>query len=145
MKKVFSTFIDWMMRSYSVAVEPAQRPINAKISRQFHLWVAEKRYCRPDISVGDVAEEFGVTVEDLAYYFSTVVGERFTTVRKKLRLEEARRIICEHPEWRLRMVANRVGILDKCNFRKQFYSLYGYSPSEWQKQCAEMKREESHR
>ena len=140
MKKVFSTLIEWLMRNYSMAVEPSQRMVNAKIARHFHLWVAEKQYCRPDMSVADVAEEFGVSVEDLAYYFSTVVGERFSTVRKRLRLEEARRIICEHPEYKLVVVANRVGILDKCNFRKQFYSVYGYSPRDWQKQCADMKK-----
>lgn len=139
MKKIMPALIGLLMRVSSTVVDPTQKNVNKRISRQFHLWVAEKRYCQPDISLADVAEEFGVSVEALSYFFSVVVGQRFTSIRKKLRLEEARRIICEHPEYKIVMVANIVGIQDKCNFRKQFHEVYGYSPSEWQRRCAQMK------
>ena len=92
------------------------------------------------MSMAEVAEEFGVSEEALSFYFSSVVGERFSSFRKRLRLEEARRLICENPDSKLSHVASRVGIPDKCNFRKQFYSVYGIPPSEWQRQCAEMKK-----
>ena len=140
MKKVFSFMLRMLMRCYSTVAESSQRSVNAKIARQFHLWVAEKKYCRQDLSMSDVAEEFGVSEEALSFYFTNVAGERFSTIRKKLRLEEARRLICEDPSRKLSHVANTVGILDKCNFRKQFFSVYGIPPSEWQRQCAEMKR-----
>ena len=140
MKKVFSFMIRLLMRCYSTVAEPSQRSVNAKIARHFHLWIAEKKYCIPDLTMSDVAEEFGVSEEALSYYFANVVGERFSSFRKKLRLEEARRLICENPDSKLSRIANKVGIPDKCNFRKQFYSVYGIPPSEWQKQCADMKR-----
>ena len=140
MKKIFSFMLRMLMRCYSSVVESSQRSVNAKIARQFHLWVAEKKYCRQDLSMSDVAEEFGVSEEALSFYFTNVAGERFSTIRKKLRLEEARRLICEDPSRKLSHVAHTVGIPDKCNFRKQFFSVYGIPPSEWQRQCAEMKR-----
>ena len=140
MKKVFSFMLRMLMRCYSTVAESSQRSVNAKIARQFNLWVAEKKYCRQDLSMSDVAEEFGVSEEALSFYFTNVAGERFSTIRKKLRLEEARRLICEDPSRKLSHVANTVGIPDKCNFRKQFFSVYGIPPSEWQRQCAEMKR-----
>lgn len=140
MKKFVPALIELLMRCYSSAVEPSQRTVNEKIARKFHLWVAEKRYCKADMSMSDVAEEFGVSVEALAYYFSNVVGERFCVIRKKLRLEEARRIICENPDCKIVVVANRVGIPDKCNFRKQFHAAYGYSPSEWKRRCMMMQK-----
>ena len=132
--------IKWLMRCYSTIAEPSQRTVNERIARQFHLWIAEKKYCRHDMSMAEVAEEFGVSEEALSFYFSSVVGERFSSFRKRLRLEEARRLICENPDSKLSHVASRVGIPDKCNFRKQFYSVYGIPPSEWQRQCAEMKK-----
>lgn len=132
--------IKWLMRCYSTFAEPSQRTVNERIARQFHLWIAEKKYCRHDMSMAEVAEEFGVSEEALSFYFSNVVGERFSSFRKKLRLEEARRLICENPDCKLSQIAGRVGIPDKCNFRKQFYSVYGIPPSEWQRQCAEMKK-----
>ena len=144
MKKVMPALIEWLMRFYSSAVEPSQRNVNDKIARKLHLWVAEKRYCRTDCTMADVADEFGVSVEALAYYFTNVVGERFGVVRKKLRLEEARRIICENPDCKIVVVGNKVGIPDKCNFRKQFHEAFGYSPSEWRKRCLELKRKEKH-
>ena len=140
MNKVFSFMIKLLMRCYSTIAEPSQRTVNERIARQFHLWIAEKKYCRHDTSMADVAEEFGVSEEALSFYFSNVVGERFSSFRKKLRLEEARRLICENPDCKLSQVAGRGGIPDKCNFRKQFYSVYGIPPSEWQRQCAEMKK-----
>ena len=94
MNKVFSIMIKLLMRCYSTIAEPSQRTLNARIARQFHLWIAEKKYCRPDLSMADVAEEFGVSEEALSFYFSNVVGDRFSSFRKKLRLEEARRLIC---------------------------------------------------
>ncbi len=108
-----------------------------KIASCLQKWVAEKRYCLTDLSLSDVAEEFGVTSQSLSYFFATVVKERFSTFRKCLRLEEAKRIILEEPGCKLLVVAARVGIPDKCNFRKQFHEKYGLSPSEWQKQCSE--------
>lgn len=128
------------MSCYSTATEQSQGSLNARIARHFHLWVAEKKYCRPDMSLSDVAEEFGVSEEALSYYFTNVVGERFCSIRKKLRLEEARRLICQNPDMKLNRVANRVGITDKCNFRKQFHSVYGFPPSEWQRRCKEMRK-----
>ena len=140
MKKVFSFMLRMLLRCYSSVVESSQRSVNAKIARQFHLWVAGKKYCRQDLSMSDVAEVFGVSEEALSFYFTNVAGERFSTIRKKLRLEEARRLICEDPSRKLSHVAHTVGIPDKCNFRKQFFSVYGIPPSKWQRQCAEMKR-----
>ena len=140
MNKVLSIMIKLLMRCYSTIAEPSQRTVNERIARQFHLWIAEKKYCRHDMSMAEVAEEFGVSEEALSFYFSSVVGERFSSFRKRLRLEEARRLICENPDSKLSHVASRVGIPDKCNFRKQFYSVYGIPPSEWQRQCAEMKK-----
>ena len=140
MKKFVPALIECLMRCYSSAVDPSQRTVNEKIARKFHLWVAEKRYCKTDMSMSDVAEEFGVSVEALAFYFSHVVGERFSVVRKNLRLEEARRMICENPDSKIVVVANKVGIPDKCNFRKQFHTAFGYSPSEWKRRCMEMKK-----
>jgi thioredoxin-related protein len=61
MKKVFSFMLRMLMRCYSTVAESSQRSVNAKIARQFHLWVAEKKYCRQDLSMSDVAEEFGVS------------------------------------------------------------------------------------
>ena len=128
--------IGLFVRLSSEGVDLPQKKINEKISKKLHLWIAEKKYCIPDMSVAEVAEEFGVSEEELSCFFSTVMDSRFSSVRKRLRLEEARRLINEYPNMKIIQVANRVGIRDKCNFRKQFRELFGCSPSEWKAECS---------
>ena len=120
--------------------EPAfQIRINKRIAKKLRHWVAEKRFCNPECSLADVAEEFEVTPDALSYYFSTVIRLRFTTFRKHHRLEEAKRIIYDEPGCKLLLVASRVGITDKCNFRKQFHERYGFGPRAWQIRCEQMR------
>ena len=135
MKKIIHSLIGLLARLSSVSVDSTQLKSNKKILDKFNLWVAEKRYCAADISLGDLASDFGVSEEELSYFFSTVIGDRFTSIRKKLRIDEARRIICEHPEFKIAKVARMVGIRDKCNFRRQFHESFKMSPREWQEQC----------
>ena len=116
--------------------ETHQRKVDARIIRKLKLWVEEKRYCLTDQSLADVATSFEVSEETLSYFFSTVIKERFTSFRRILRLEEAHRIIMDEPDCKILDVASRVGIPDKCNFRKQFHMRYGCSPSEWRSLCA---------
>ena len=138
-RKAFTGMVNYLIRAYSGISAPTQRSVNSRISRKLPVWIAEKRFCLSETLI-QVAEYFGASEEELSYYFATVVGERFTTFRKRLRLEEARQIIRDNPELRILVVANMVGIVDKCNFRKQFFAMYGYSPSEWQKKCLEARR-----
>jgi len=140
MKRLIQTLIELQFRFSSFTPDPCQRKVNAKISHNLNRWIAEKGFCSPDATLPNVAREFGVSEEELSYYFSTIVCSRFSSLRKTLRLEEARRLINENPKRTLISVANSVGILDKCNFRKQFYQAYGMPPSEWQRQCAEAKK-----
>jgi len=132
---VFDALFRLLLRSSSTTEAP-QRKQNAKIAKMLQRWVAEKRYCLSDVCLADVADEFGVSTESLSYFFATVIRERFTTFRKCLRLQEAKRIISVEPDCKLVLVATRVGIPDKCNFRKQFHELFGYSPSVWKQMCA---------
>ena len=141
MKKFVRKMIELLVRMSSVETDPSQRKENEKIARKFNLWVAEKKFCNPDEGLSDLAEEFGITEEELTTFFTVVMDSRFSSVRKRLRLEEARRLINENPYMKIVQVANHVGIKDKCNFRKQFREAFGIPPAEWQRECLKAKSE----
>ena len=132
--------IKLLVRYYSGNADALQKRVNERITRKFNIWVAEKKYCRPDIGLSEVAAEFEVSEEELSYFFSTIMGCRFSSIRKRLPLEESRRLINENPNMKIIQVANLVGIKDKCNFRKQFKETFNISPSEWQAECRRHKK-----
>lgn len=141
MKKFLFGFLRAYMRANSVISGSNQRKLDEKISRALEAWIVDKKYCIPNQTIQDVADELDVSAEAFSYYCTTVLGERFGSFRKKLRIEEAKRIIEEEPECKMVNVAFRVGIHDKCNFRRQFFEICGCPPSEWKKRCLRKKKE----
>ena len=95
------------------------------------VWVDSKEFCRSDQCMADVAEELGVSKDELSWMCHLVYGESFQSVRKRLRIKEAIRLMCEFPSVPLTLIAERVGIGDKSNFRRQFYEVYGHTIMEW--------------
>ncbi len=140
MKKLYSRILSMLLHANTKRSATALSSVNRKISKGIQKWIEDKGFCRSDQTVSDFAEEIGVTEESLAYYSSAVLGERFSTFRKRLRLTEAHRLIEENPKEKIHVIAFRVGISDKANFRRQFYEQYGMAPSEWQKECMTRKK-----
>jgi len=79
----------------------------------------------------DLAEQIGVSVEQLSFYFSMKVKKKFRTWRKELRIKEAMLIIIRHPDLPVKKVGLIVGITDKSNFRREFSEVAGCYPTEW--------------
>ncbi len=140
MKKIYSKLLRAVLRANSKALDPVQKSINEKVAASIQKWIEDKGYCKPDQSIADVAAIMGVSEEALSYYCTSVFGERFTSVRKKLRIAEAHRLIEADPSKPLSSIAYTVGIHDKCNFRRQFYEVYACPPSHWQKECRAKKQ-----
>ena len=82
-------------------------------------------------NMGDVAEKFGISKDELSWYCHSTYGCGFLSIRKELRIFEAKRIIEENPYLPLNTIGEMVGISDKTNFRRQFYEVTGETPQEW--------------
>jgi len=53
-----------------------------------------------------------------------------------LRIEEAKRIISEHPDWTNEAIAEACGFNDRSAFQKKFKQKTGLTPAEWAEQGA---------
>lgn len=103
----------------------------ARAETVFEKWVSERRFMEPTESTETPLKEMGLTSNELASFCKWKYGKTFLTVRKELRIKEACRLMLEHPESKIGEIGSMVGIDDPSNFRHQFKSVEGVTPSEW--------------
>ncbi|MBR5660096.1 MAG: AraC family transcriptional regulator [Bacteroidales bacterium] len=94
-------------------------------------WVLEGKYRIKYNSMDEILEELGVTGDELNLYCSRVFGKRFLTWRKELRIEDAKRMLISDPETPVSTIGESLGISDKADFRHQFKSITGLTPTGW--------------
>ncbi len=109
----------------------AGRWLNEDVVASMDKWFKDKGYCQSDQSMGDVAEKFGISKDELSWYCHSTYGCGFLSIRKELRIYEAKRIIEENPFLPLNTIGEMVGISDKTNFRRQFFEVTGETPQEY--------------
>ena len=102
-----------------------------RLERSIAQWVKEKRFKEYDKTREQIAKELNTTKELLHLYFSAKLGIDFKTWRTNLRIEEAKRLMLEHPDMSLNIVAELSGFSDRSNFHRQFTKIVGCSPKQW--------------
>ena len=112
-----------------------QNKIDSRIRRALADWIAAGKHHEEYPSMDAVAEDLGVSKEQLSYFFTNRLRQRFRSWRKELRIEEAKSLLLSFPHLSASAIGAMVGIPDKSNFRKQFYELTGCTPSEWRAAC----------
>jgi transcriptional regulator GlxA family with amidase domain len=115
--------------SYGLDDLPADRRAAA---RALENWVLFRRYWYNDVSVATLASETGVPARVFSSLCPELLGERFLTVRKHLRISDAAVLLFEHSDLTMTQVALMVGFNDKSDFRKAFREETGLSPRFWQ-------------
>ena len=103
----------------------------AKVGKRLELWIGEGKHHEYYDSMDDILEELGLTKEELSFYCSRVLKKKFLTWRKELRIEDAKKLLLKHPEAPACHIGYVVGFGDKSNFRQQFRSVAGCTPTEW--------------
>lgn len=110
-----------------------RRKIMARVGKRLERWVSDGKY-RIDYGPMDrILEELGLTSDELSYFCARRFGMSFLSWRKELRIEDAKRMLLEFPETPACKIGQSLGISDKSNFRHQFKSSTGMTPSEWRK------------
>lgn len=102
-----------------------------RLERTLSGWLKEKGWRIPVRTVGEAAERLGTDTGLLHRYFKERVGMDFRTWRTRLRLEDAKRMLLEHPERQAAETARLVGFSNRSNFARQFLAYTGYTPAQW--------------
>lgn len=103
-------------------------------TEKLEQWIKDKGYLNTEKAVADIAAQNDMTVEQLQRYFRQVVGEEFRTWRVRRRIEEAKRIMAEHPEYSTTQIGKMSGFNDRSFFYQQFLRFTGISVATYRKQ-----------
>ncbi|MCR5561237.1 MAG: helix-turn-helix domain-containing protein [Bacteroidales bacterium] len=128
------TFTKVLRRFQEVLAKDSDRQdisCKSEIIEKFDEWVKSKEFCRRDETMQDIAARLDMSRYELSWVSRRIYGDNFPSLRKRLRIREAARILSNHPELPILHVAEMVGIADKTNFRRQFAEETGMSPGEW--------------
>jgi AraC-like DNA-binding protein len=91
----------------------------------------EKPYLRIAFSVTDLSLHFGVPRHHIDYCFAKIIGEKFTEMRKRLRVEHAKILLPEHRNMSLEGVGKNAGFASKSSFFSSFREVTGMTPAEY--------------
>ena len=103
------------------------------VGPKLERWVAEGKDREWYRSLDNILEDLGLTAGELSMYCTAKLKKNFLTWRKELRMEDAKKMLLDHPEMPSKIVGESLGIKDKSNFRHQFKSVTGLTPSQWRK------------
>ena len=131
MKKLLFNSLRRFKESLAAKAVGEEFPPQKELIRKFDKWVESKGYFQSEQTMQDVADSLGVSHAELSWVCRRVYGDNFLSLRKRLRLSDACRMLVEDPEMPLSVIGECVGIPDRTNFRRQFYAEFGMSPQEW--------------
>ena len=106
-------------------------PLSEKHPDKLMKWIERKGFLNTQMAVEDIAKELDMSVPQFRQYFKQVIGEDFRTWRVKKRIEHAKKLIQENPDWPVTRVAQESGFNDRSYFYQQFLLYSGVSVSDF--------------
>lgn len=106
-------------------------PIHRTIGMGLGEWILFRKYRDAGEDIDSLAARLGVTREEITSFMHGWLGERFLTVRKRLRVQDAAELLTGSPELSPSDIARIVGFQDKTDFRRAFATEKGMTPRQW--------------
>jgi AraC-like DNA-binding protein len=130
-------------------IEPAITPAlqeNTKINNKIKV-KTDWQYYKQQISANKYYRETGITIEDLAFklqigrttlsnFVNREEGVNFNSWINKMRIDDAKQLFLENPDYSIVVVSEMVGYTEQANFSRQFKQITGESPLVWRKKSA---------
>ena len=105
---------------------------NEHIRQRIEQWVCERHFTDPNITINSALEDMGISSTTLNYYLEQHTNvDHYRNWLPYLRIEEAKHIMQEHPEYSLDAVAESCGYSNKSNFSRAFKKQEGITPGQW--------------
>ena len=103
---------------------------NERIGQAVEQWIANGCHLRNGIRRDDVAKEMGVSSRQLSAWVNASGYDSYSKWITVLRIEEAKRLLSEHPEWSIEAIADCCGI-SRTHFYKVFKDETNLLPAEF--------------
>ena len=123
-------------RLRSTAVEEEKEnepdPANAAYRAKLEEWIEkEKPYLNPDFQLSDLRQVLPMNRTYLSQFINAEYGCSFYHWVNSLRIAEAKRLLTEHPEIKMKDIAQQSGFSSPTVFSRVFIRETGISPREW--------------
>lgn len=129
MKK--NTFLRLFLHKIRKALQFKHKvPEEDRIAIALGKWVGSGKWAL-GCSLGELAQEFGVTPSALSAYFRERFSKSFPQWRRDIRIEEAKKLLELDRKMPTELVGEAVGISDRSNFKRLFKAATGKTPSQW--------------
>ena len=116
----------------STAVSPTLPPPDfSAIQGAIKAWTDGGGHLRQELNIQMVADEMHVQRALLSAWLKTTEWEVFATWLTNLRIEEAKKVLKEHPDWSNDYVAQHCGFSSRTYFQKKFKEIVGMPPGEY--------------
>ena len=108
------------------------REIDSAITEAVDRWKANAHYREPNLTLGIVARQMGVPQRQLQEWLRQSEHGKLAGLVTTLRIEEAKRVLKEHPDWSTESVANYCGFSSREYFHRTFRQMTGMTPANFQ-------------
>ncbi len=109
------------------------------ISSPLTQWQEARGYSAPNINCTTLALQLNVPKRLLAQYLREQEGKTFRVWLSDLRIEEAKRMLIEHPNYDNESIAAACGFASRTWLQNRFKAVTGMTPAEWRKKQSHKK------
>lgn len=111
--------------NYMVSNEALQR-----VEKAVEQWTASGGHLKNGLKLPNAAEEMHIPRYLLSVWLKQS-GHHYSEWLTQLRIDEAKRVLREHPEWSNEAVAQHCGFSDRSYFQKKFKEATGLTPTQF--------------
>lgn len=136
----------------SVEVEDEIEPINEKpsvpemseedrnrIEAAVNRWLAKGGHLKSGITIQAAADEMKIPRYQLSAWLKTTDQELFSPWLTYMRIENAKRLITEHPDWSNDIIAEHCGFGSRSYFQTVFHKQTGMTPAKFMEESSSLK------
>lgn len=105
-----------------------------RVEQALKQWMEGRGHLKTGITIQDAVDEMNIPRYLLAQWIKNTEFEVFSRWIAHLRVEEAKQLMTEHPEYSNEAVAKECGFSSRSYFQKVFRDLTGMTPMEFQSQ-----------
>lgn len=95
--------------------------------------ILKKHYLIESITLNDLSKIINIGRNTLSAYINKEEGVSFNTWINSMRIEEAKKMLRDNPNYTIAKISELTGFTEQSNFSRQFKLITGQSPSVWKK------------
>jgi AraC-like DNA-binding protein len=97
---------------------------------------SNKQYLVQGITIEEIANNLKISRTTLSNLINREEGVNFNTWINRLRIEDAKNLMIDNPDFTILQISEMVGYTEQANFSRQFKQITGESPLVWRKRLA---------